>query len=123
MASLGKKEDSISTNKQSVVSHLYNSSYMGGVSRKITVKGQPPAKSMRPYLINNWKQKGLRGWLEVVVHLPGKYKALRVPPQKEICLQLFISASSSFSSIDTNFKEILHLSDYWNDMRLYVHNK
>jgi hypothetical protein len=41
-----------------MVAHTYNPSYLGGRGRKIT------GKSMKPYLKNKLKAKGLGVWLK-----------------------------------------------------------
>jgi hypothetical protein len=42
---------------------IYNPSNVGGIARKIMIKDWLWAK-VRPYLKNNYKQKGLLAWLE-----------------------------------------------------------
>jgi hypothetical protein len=64
--------------------HAYNSSYAGGGGKRITVRGQSWAKSMRPYLKTNQSKKS---WVmaQVVEHLPSKHKVLMsnsIPPIK-----------------------------------------
>jgi hypothetical protein len=38
---------------------MYNSSYLGGIGRRIVVLGRPWSKNISPYLKNNLNQKGL----------------------------------------------------------------
>jgi hypothetical protein len=53
-ARLGKiSETSISTNNLSKVVHICHASYVGGISRNITVQSRPWAKDTRPHLKNN----------------------------------------------------------------------
>jgi hypothetical protein len=61
-------------NKLDMVVHIYNSSYMGGISSRTAVLGWYRAKIIRPHLKN--KQKGLVVLAEVLEHLPCKCRAL-----------------------------------------------
>jgi hypothetical protein len=86
--------------------HAYDPSYPGG-DRRSGVQGQPPEKSMRPYL-KNTKVKRAGDFTEVVEHPPSRHEALSSKPsitkKKGITQFLsteFLSAVTQYHSFGT----------------------
>jgi hypothetical protein len=87
---LGKKSarPPILTNKLGMLGYVCNPSYIGCISRKVTIQGWP-SKNARPYLRSKTKRAG--SMAQVIENLPSKCKALSstpvlfpLPPQKPI---------------------------------------
>jgi hypothetical protein len=79
------------------VVHACDPIYAEGLGRRTVIWDQPQAKTMRPYLKNNWSIKGMP---QVIKHLPSKYEALSSNPcaPKDREREMLETATASFKS-------------------------